>query len=314
MNNHIKIAVVGLGGVGGYIAGVLGKICDNLTVVARGKRMQAIKKNGLVLDSQYSGNIVTHPSVVENARELGEQDIIFICVKNYSLDAACEELQDVVKKDTIIVPVMNGIEPGDKVRKLLGKGIVVDSLIYIVSYAKADYSITQEGDFVKINIGIKSNQISTKEKEAIKKVYEVLNNAKINCNASENIEKEIWLKYILNCAFNVETAYYNNTIGELRKDKEKEREYISLVTEAYKVALKKGISIRQQEIDEIISKFYGYREDATSSLQRDIREGKMSEADVFSGYIVREAEKLGVSVPVSKKMYEKLAGRNSNSI
>ena len=300
---HHKIAVVGVGGVGGYIAGMLGKNCDRLTVVARGERGEIIQKNGLMLYSEISGKSVTYPKVVQNAGSLENQDIIFICVKNYSLETVCDELRPVVTEDTIIVPVMNGIEPGDKVRKMLGKGIVVDSLIYIVSYAKEDYSITQEGNFAQINIGMNEKKRDKKQEASVNLVYGILKKAGILCQQSDNIEKEIWLKYILNCAFNVETAYYDNTIGELRKDDTKRQEYIALVTEAYEVAVKKGIPIQKEEIDLIIDKFYHYREDATSSLQRDIREGRQNEADVFSGYIVREAEKCGVSAPVSRKMY-----------
>lgn len=118
---------------------------------------------------------------------------------------------------------------------------------------------------------------------------------------------EIWRKYILNCAYNVETAFYDNTIGQLRRDEKKAKEYEALVNEAYQVGLAKGVAIRQEHIDAIIHRFYyELADDATSSLQRDIRAGRRSEVDVFGGYIVREAERHGIPVPVSLKMYEKL--------
>ena len=85
-----KIAVIGIGGVGGYIAAMLAKAYPHVTMVARGARGESIRKNGLVLHSDYKGEIVARPEQVVPAREMGQQDYIFICVKNYSLEDVCE--------------------------------------------------------------------------------------------------------------------------------------------------------------------------------------------------------------------------------
>lgn len=109
-----KIAVIGIGGVGGYIAAMLAKAYPHVTMVARGARGESIRKNGLVLHSDYKGEIVARPEQVVPAREMGQQDYIFICVKNYSLEDVCESIRDMVTEDTVIIPVMNGVDPGEK--------------------------------------------------------------------------------------------------------------------------------------------------------------------------------------------------------
>ena len=106
-----KIAVIGIGGVGGYIAGMLAKAYPHVTMVARGARAESIRKNGLVLHSDYKGEIVARPERVASVREMGQQDYIFICVKNYSLEDVCESIRDMVTEDTVIIPVMNGVDP-----------------------------------------------------------------------------------------------------------------------------------------------------------------------------------------------------------
>ena len=85
MLKNKKIAVVGIGGVGGYLAGMLGRVCSHLTLAARGERREALLKKGLVLHSDYNGEITVNAERVVPANEMGEQDYIFICVKNYSL-------------------------------------------------------------------------------------------------------------------------------------------------------------------------------------------------------------------------------------
>lgn len=300
-----RIAVVGIGGVGGYLAGMLGRVCCHLTMAARGGRRESILANGLVLHSDYKGEIRVKPERAVPVSEMGEQDYIFVCVKNYSLEEVCREMEQSVTENTVIVPVMNGVDPGDRIRAILGKGTVVDSLIYIVAFAEKDYSITQQGDFASLRIGIKNADEA--QQKSVQEVARILKGADIDCQVADDIEVEIWRKYILNCAYNAESAFYDNTIGQLRSDPKKAEEYEALVREAYKVARAKGVGVTQEHVDAIIHRFYfELAEDATSSLQRDIRAGKQAEVETFSGYIVREAERLGISVPVTEKMYEGL--------
>lgn len=214
-----RIAVVGIGGVGGYLAGMLGQVCPHLTLAARGARKESLEKEGLILHSEYKGELRAVPEQVVETGDLPEQDIIFICVKNYSLEEVCRELGQAVSDRTILIPVMNGVNPGEQVRDLLGKGTVVDALIYIVAFANEDFSITQQGDFARLCIGIKNADALQQKK--VEEAAALLTAAGIDFEVAEDIEVEIWRKYILNCAYNVVTAYYDNDIGQLRKEERK---------------------------------------------------------------------------------------------
>ena len=301
-----KIAVIGIGGVGGYVAGMLAKAYPQVTMVARGARAESIREKGLVLHSDYKGEIVAKPERVVPVREMGQQDYIFICVKNYSLAEVCESIRDMVTEDTVIIPVMNGVDPGEKIRALIKKGTVVDSLIYTVAFANSDFSISQQDTFTWLCIGIKD--ANEKQKEKVREVAEILKGADIDYRDEGDIQVEIWRKYILNCAFNVMTAFYDNTIGELRKDPVKAEQYERLVWEAASVGRAKGVALTDEHINEVIHKFrHVHADNATSSLQRDFRiRKKETELETFSGYIVQEAKRLGVDIPLSEKMYEGL--------
>lgn len=300
-----RIAVVGLGGVGGYLAGMLGRAHAQVTFVARGERLRAIRERGLVVHSDYHGEMRVIPKAAVTAQELAEQDVIFLCVKNYSLEEACAQIRHAVTDQTVIVPVMNGVDPGERVRAYVKKGTVVDALIYIVAFAGADFSVTQQGDFARLEIGLRRD--GEAQRAALAQVDEILTKADIDHHVADDIEREIWRKYILNCAFNVTTAYYDSPIGEIRRDPARAREYEALVREAYQVALAKGVRVTQEHIDAIIDRFYHeYADNASSSLQRDVSQKRQSELETFSGYLVREAERLGVPAPVSARMYEAL--------
>ena len=346
-----KIAVIGVGGVGGYLAGMLLQKFPHVTLVARGERGRAITERGLVLYSEYKGEKTGRPEhVVDAVRFLEPQDYIFICVKNYSLEEVCRDLagSGAVTDETVIIPVMNGVDAGDRVRELLRlgesgiaasrpddagtdaafrsddaetgaaltlprKAVVVDSLIYIVSFARPDYSIEQQGQFANLRIGIRN--ADTRQQEKVAEVSGILSEADIDHETAADIRCEIWKKYILNCAYNVETAYYDDTIGQLRGDPAKAQQYEQLVREACAVARAEGIGIPEDHADAVIRKFYNdYGDDATSSLQRDVRAGRRSELETFSGYLVREARRLEVSVPVSEKMYEGLKEKEITAI
>ena len=312
-----KIAVIGVGGVGGFVSAMLASHLPDVTVVARGARGKAIEENGLVLHSDYKGEITAHPAVVPSVAELGEQDVVFICVKNYSLEQLLDELghgadgKPVIKDGTILVPVMNGVDPWQKVREAFPGCRVVDSVIYIVAYADADYSIRQEGNFAAIRIG--TTDAGEEYADAVRTVDSILSEADIDHKTPKDIEAAIWEKYILNAAFNCCTAAYDCNIGPLRDDPETAAEYEAAVKEACALARAKGIRIREDYEETLIHRFYhSLQASDSSSLQRDVHAGKKSEVETFCGYGVREGARLGVPMPVMEKLYRMIKEREQS--
>lgn len=304
-----KICVAGIGGVGGYIGGALAREYNHVSFLARGERKEAIIKNGLVVKSEAMGDYIARPEKVsEDVAELGIMDFIFICVKNYSLKQVCEQISPMVGDKTVIIPIMNGTNPGEKTREYLGRGIVIDSLIYIVSESTEDFTVVQKGEYAKVYIGLKNP--SEQEKVEVEKVFDLLNGAGVKCFIEEDIEAAIWKKYVLNCAFNIITAYYSATTGELRKDAQKVDEYKALLSEACLVARTKGVNIPEGLEEEQVRHFmYVQAENATSSLRRDFDAGRPNELDTFSGYLLELANKYNLSIPVTERFYNALKSR-----
>ncbi|MCH3913959.1 MAG: 2-dehydropantoate 2-reductase [Acidaminococcaceae bacterium] len=302
----MKIMVVGLGGVGGYIASILCSQHEKeVTLIARKKRKDAMLNNGLVLHSDFFGEHVYHPRVTDNPAAEGIQDVIFVCVKNYSLETALTSIVPCVGPKTIVVYIMNGVDHDKIAYKVFPQGRVVDVAIYIVSAFKEDYSIRQYGQFARVFVG-------SEDKEAAKLVYDLLHVEGLSCHLSEDIKVDIWKKFILNCGYNVITAYYVSTIGEAFAQPQGKAEFKGLVEEACAVAKALKVKLPDGFADFVYNKVINQEDkNVSSSLARDIKAGKQSELETFCGCLVRFGHELSVPVPVTERMYKEIKGKIS---
>ena len=156
-------------------------------------------------------------------------------------------------------------------------------------------------------LSYKVKNASKEQSENVLEASALLSGAHIHHKIADNIIAAIWRKYILNCAYNITTARYNRTIGQLREDSETAAQYETLVRESWLVSEAAGAGVPETSINEIIDQFYHKLDPAsTSSLQRDIWAGRPSELETFSGYLVRKAKELSVPVPLSETMYSDL--------
>ena len=310
-----KIMVVGVGGVGGVLAAnLVKKYGESVSLIARGPRKESLRQNGLTLHSDLYGEFTVHPACIEEDPALcGVQDLILICVKNGGLQKVCQQILPVVGEHTAVMAVMNGVSAGQELAQRLGKGVLVDSVIYTVSSAGSDYSITQKGSYTYLNIG--SHTDSEEGKKAAQEIADLLNAAGVDCKVSRNVQAAIWKKYVLNCAFNVATARWGYTIGQLAADAAKRADCRALMAEAAAVAAKMGVPLPEDLVDKhMVTMMENTTPSSDSSLSRDFDAGKVGEMEVFSGYIVRKAAELGVPAPVSREYYEGLKARAAGFI
>ena len=299
----MKIMVTGIGGVGGYLASVLCANYAGVTLIARKKRKDALQKNGLILHSDYFGEHIAYPHITDNPASTGIQDIIFICVKNYSLETAISAILPCIAAHTIIVLVLNGVDHANVARKLIKTGHIIDSTMYISAAYNSDYSIRQMGKFARIFIG--SDNTCCNEK-----IHTLLNHQGLKCHIAEDIQVELWNKYITNCAFNVITAYYESTIGEVFKNPQRLAEFRILIEEAYAVGKGLGVKLDANLSNTVYQRVTEQKDkDTTSSLARDLIARRQSELETFSGYLVRAATELNIPVPLSEKFYREINQR-----
>lgn len=304
--NQKKVCVVGLGGVGGYLGCMLAHHLDNIYFFARGERLKSIKNNGLRLISDTYGEFTAYPAMASNhAEEMGTMDYIFLCVKHFSLEQACAEISPIIDQHTVIIPLLNGIGVADKIRGLIGKGCVLDSLVYITSGSDKDFVIHHSSPYCNIHIGYKSGDNC--DENILLAVKNLLESANITCIIENDIDAAIWRKYILNCAYNVVTAYYSCTTGYIKKNETAISQLKALLKEAASVARRLKINIAD-DLEEIHLNHILHKqsESSTSSLNRDIIAKRQNELDIFCGELLKLASNCQLKIPMTEFFYKEL--------
>ena len=304
----LKITVAGVGAIGGLLAAMLGrKYEDRITLIARGKHGEALREKGLTLYSDFYGDNTIKPLMVtEKCEGVPIQDLVLVCCKNYSLQGILEQIRPLVGPDTIVMPVMNGVEPGDRIREKFPDAICIDSLIYTITAREGDNASRQTGVYTHMFIGSKIRD--ERHENAARMVFELFKSVGFDARYSEDIMSEIWQKFILNCGFNVITARYLTNTGGIRRNKVFAEDFLELMTEAEKVGLLEGVNIPEgtakKKFDYCMEK---QGDDATSSLKRDVEAKKPAELDAFLGAVIRGADKYGIEVPCTKKYHKELS-------
>lgn len=304
--SSFHLTVIGIGGVGGLLSGPLLRRYGNaVSLVARGKRGESLRRNGLTLHSNLYGEFTVHPeTVVETPAELPVQDAVLVCVKNGALVDVARQIEPIVGADTIVLPVMNGVTAGEVLRRYLKTGIVLESVIYTVSSTGNDFSVTQIGPFTHLFAGAAPGD--PRGQRAAKELTELIKGAGIDCRLTENVRSEIWKKYVLNCAYNVVTARWGITIGTVKADPKLMEDCRALMTEARAVALARGVNLPEDLVDRHLQRIRSTSDDSSSSLSRDFAVGRSGEMEVFSGDLLRMAKEKNVPAPVTKSYYDAL--------
>ena len=304
--NQKKITIVGIGGVGGLLAGVLiRKYGVNVSLIARGKRAEHLRTHGLTLHSDAYGEFTVNPAAVtDDPAVLPTQDLVLVCVKNDALEAAAQQIMPIVGPNTVVLPVMNGVTAAKKLRAILPTGTVLGCVIYTVSGAGQDFSITQQGKFTELSIG--SQVFDSAEQAVAEEAAALFMEAGIQCKAVEDVAAAIWTKYVLNCAYNVATARWGCTIGGIKADENRVEDCRALLTESWKVGIASGVALPEELPEKQLRRILKTSDDSDSSLGRDFAAGRPGEMEVFCGDVIRMAETLGVDVPMTRKYYDAL--------
>ena len=297
----MKLTIIGVGGVGGLLAGVLiRRYGDAVSLIARGERLKRLREQGLTLRSDAYGSFTVQPATVtDRADTLPVQDAVLVCVKNGGLIQAAAQIAPLVDGHTLVLPVMNGVSAGDTLRRLLGRGRILDSVIYTVSSVEADGAVTQKGGFTQIFMG----------GEGAEPLADHLRAAGIDARVEANVQAAVWSKYIMNCAYNVVTARWGITIGDIKRSGQLTADYRALMEEALLVGRARGVALPDGLVAQHMARLDSCTDDSTSSLSRDFDAGRRGEMDIFTGEVVRMAEASGIDVPVSRAYLQGLQER-----
>lgn len=301
----MNIAIIGIGGVGGFFGGKLSQILDvnkdlKLYFIARGEHLDKIKRNGLILDSDEGKYFCRPTDAFEDISQLPELDLCLVCVKSYDLQSVIEQLKSKISQNTIILPLLNGVDIYERIRSITSKGILLPSCVYVGTHIEEPGVVKQRGGSRTIHFE-KDPQNNYFEENILKKLDEAM----IKYNFTDEPYSEIWSKFIFIASYGLVTSAFDKTLGEILESEEYSGYVKTIMGEVKKLADSKNISLSEKIIEESFSKGFKFSHETKTSFQRDYEnKDKMDERDLFGGTIIRLGEELSIEIPVTRKIYD----------
>ncbi len=294
----MNIVVFGAGGVGGYFGGKLAQAGNDVTFIARGKHLQAIKSNGLQVKS-IQGNFKVHPKVTDDVASIKHPDLVILGVKSWQVEDVAVQLKPIIGEKTMVLPLQNGADNADKLREVLPHKNVLAGLCKIVSRVESPGIIDHFAFDPEIVFGEYDNEKSKR----VQNVSALFDKAGIKNKVSDDIHLDIWKKFLFIATVSGIGALTRVEFGVMRNDEHIRQIMYQTANEIVAVANAKGIALTNDDIEMLLKVVDNLNAKTTASMQRDIMEGRPSELDNFNGYIVRQGKELHITTPANSFTY-----------
>jgi 2-dehydropantoate 2-reductase len=305
----MKIVIVGLGGVGGYYGGLLAKkYAENPEVeiyfVARGAHLKKMQENGLTLITEQ-GTFQVYPTLAtDNVSEIGTADYIIMTPKSYDLDSTVAQIKPCVGADTVILPLLNGIDNSARIRTILPGTEVWQGCCYIVARLNEPGVVESSGGVHRFNFGYEHRQSN----DRLKAFETLLKDAGIDAFFYENILHVIWTKFFFISSTASLTSYFDVSFGALLTDETRKTTLVNMLEELLLIANAEGAEIERSVIDKVVHQLEKLPFETTASMHSDFKAGKNTEVHGLTGIVVELGKKHGISTPTYQKVYKALNG------
>ena len=311
VNSNLKYLIAGTGGVGGSIAAFLSLSGKEVTCIARGEHLAAIRGNGLQLHSDLKGEhtlkipayTAEEYTTLASASTDYQADVIFVCVKGYSVDSITELIKRASHERTVVIPILNVYGTGPRIQRLVPGVTVLDGCIYIVGFVSGRGEITQMGKIFRLVYGAHRNTIVSRE--TLETVQRDLQESGIKAEISDDIKRDTFVKWSFISAMAVTGAYYDVPMGEVQKPGEVRDTFIGLSQESAALGRKLGIEFKEDIVQYNLKVIDKLAPESTASMQKDMAKGHQSEIQGLLFDMIAAAEEQGVEVPTYRMVAKK---------
>ena len=294
----MKVAVIGTGGVGGYFGGLLAQAEHEVTFIARGAHLQAIKENGLRVESQLDGTFTVPGNATDNTAELEEQDLVLFTVKMYHNPEAIKHLGPLIGPDTVVLTLQNGIDNGDILAKAVGESHVMIGSAYLEGRVSEPGVVTQAGPglaaFGEMKVGI-----SRRGENLLQRFQE----AGWRVNLHENMPGMLWKKFAYIAGSAAVCAAANCVYEEMRTKPETRALIQHAIEEALAVGRAKGAPIMSDSLAWAMDSLDRFPGQGRASMAKDFTDMRPVELEGLTGTVVRMARELDVPTPANDFLY-----------
>ena len=292
----MKIAIMGSGGVGGYFGALLAQSGNDVTFIARGAHLEAMRMNGLRVKSNTGEFTIQPVQATDDPTEIGTVDAVLFSTKLYDTVAAANLIKPIIGPNTFVVTLQNGISSPDMLSEILGSGHVLGGSTYIISHLHEPGVIEHMGSFKTILFGEIGGQIT----ERAKAFEQVCAEADIDVTLSENIEKIMWEKFIPLSVMSGVASLARSPMGVITGDPELNAVVTEAVAEVVAVGRAKGIDLAEDAEIRTVKRARSAPPETRPSMLVDLERGKPLELPWLSGMVAKMGAETGVPTPVHR--------------
>ena len=295
----MKYAIIGAGGTGGCLGFFLKKAGKDVTLIARGKHLEAIRKNGLTIQKLWDESRETLPVKACTAEEYKEiPDVILVCVKGYSMDETVPTIKKIAGKETVVIPILNIYGTGGRLQKKLPELTVTDGCIYVSANIMEPGVILQHGKILRVVFGARKPE---EETEKMREVAKDMVTDDLEVILSENIRRDAMVKFSYVSPIGTAGLYCNAVAADFQREGEQREMFKALIREIVALSHAMGIEFAEDLVERNLKILAALSPEATTSMQRDVMEEKCSEMDGLVYEVVRMEEEYKVDMPQYKK-------------
>jgi len=298
----MRYLVIGAGGTGGCIGAYMTEVGKDVTLIARGEHLKKIQSVGLKLETASKDRIISLVKVCDTAHYTEEPDVIFVCVKSYSLEETIPFIKRIAGKDTVVIPILNVYGTGRRLQEMLPDLLVTDGCIYISANIKEPGIIQIHGEIFRVVFGVRDR---SEYRPVLKQIEQDLNDSGIVGILSDNIQRDTLQKFSYVSAMAACGLYYNVEAMQMQRSGEIRKMFILLVREIEALAEATGIQFETDMVQTNLEILDNLAPSAVTSMQRDIAQGKESEIDGLIFEVIRTGRKYGLSMPTYEQVAEK---------
>ncbi len=307
MARKFNYLIIGAGGTGGVLAHAMSKAGLYVTLIARGEHLRAIRANGLTIRRLWDETSeCMHIKATDMDHYSERPDVIFLCVKDYSLEGCYDFIRNAAKKNTVIIPLLNGISIGRRISEALPGYTVPAGLIYVSANIAEPGFLVQYGSILKIIFGM---QDAKEDDRRVREIAEDLVSRGINAVFSEKIRCDILEKFSYVSPAAAAGLYLGARAGDFQKPGEPREMFKTMIREIMALAYAMGCPFGRDFVRENLRIMNTLKPTASTSLQRDIEAGKPSEIDSLIGEVLRLGEEYHVPMPAYKMAAEEIQKR-----
>jgi 2-dehydropantoate 2-reductase len=298
----MRYVIMGAGGIGGYFGAKLHAAGEDVWFVARGAHLSAMREHGLKVIS--TGGTITVPPqrVAGDPASIGHADVILVCVKTYDTEEATRQISPILTDDSIVLSLQNGVDNVEKIQRLLLHGHAHGGVAYISSRITAPGEITEVGGFQRIVLGSASGPLDSRTRA----IHASFLKSGVKCDIQENINKELWKKFIFIASMGAMTALSRLTHGEILSNPITLSLMFDAMREIQAIAWKLGVDVEPIDETKVLEGLKRFDPSTRSSMYFDLVSGKPMEIEALNGIVVRFGEQLGIPTPIHRVIYASL--------